>query len=293
MGQDLDVGRLGPLRVAGIAVSPDNVAYPLAAVPHVYVSKPWVEGLAGQRFAVNQALMWARDPADVDVLLQQARATSFGLADVRFVTKAGVRVLLDQAAGVVIALLVGFSLVALGAAAVMLGASARADVQRRLTVIGVQRALGVGRGSVAAEHGLTAAAVGARRGDGRRRRGRPRSPPGRATACSSRSTSSRPGPRSLAPLAATALLVAALVGAATAWPAWQAAGRPPVALLRGGELAGTGAGRSAVRPGAGGGGARPAAAGAGAGPLTLGARLVAPGERGRSPRSRCSRSAAP
>ena len=132
VGQDLDVGRPGPLRIAGIAVSPDNVAYPLAAVPHVYVSKPWVEGLAGQRFAVNQALVWARDPAQVDVLLQQARATSFGLADVRFVTKAGVRVLLDQAAGVVIALLVGFSLVALGAAAVMLGAAARADVQRRL-----------------------------------------------------------------------------------------------------------------------------------------------------------------
>ncbi len=279
VGQDLDVGRLGPLRVAGIAVSPDNVAYPLAAVPHVYVSKPWVEGLAGQRFAVNQALVWARDPADVDVLLQQARATSFGLADVRFVTKAGVRVLLDQAAGVVIALLVGFSLVALGAAAVMLGASARADVQRRLTVIGVQRALGVGRGSVAAEHGLTAAAVGLVAGTVGVAAGALLAA-GPSDGLLVALNEQPPGAALVAPLAATALLVAALVGAATAWPAWQAAGRPPVALLRGGELAGTGAGRSR-RPGR----ARAGGVGAGpgrevgragrAGPLTLGARLVA------------------
>src|SRR5699024_52905 len=115
--------------------------------------------VAFRRLPVDHALVWARDPADVDVLLQQARATSFGIADVRFVTRAGVRVLLDQAAGVIIALLVGFSLVALAAPAVLLGASARADVQRRLAVIGVQRALGVGRGTVAAEHGLAAAGV--------------------------------------------------------------------------------------------------------------------------------------
>ena len=47
----------------------------------------------------------------------------------------GVRVLLAQAAGIVISLLVAFSLVALVAAGTMLAAGAHADVQRRLTAL--------------------------------------------------------------------------------------------------------------------------------------------------------------
>ena len=62
----------------------------------------------------------------------QARASSFGLHDIRFATRSGVRVLLDQAAGIVIDLLVALSLIALVTAGVMLAASARAEVQRRL-----------------------------------------------------------------------------------------------------------------------------------------------------------------
>ena len=67
---------------------------------------------------------------------------SFGLGKLQFVTREGVRVLLSQAAGIVISLLVAFSLVALVAAGTMLAAGAHADVQRRLSAFGVQRALG-------------------------------------------------------------------------------------------------------------------------------------------------------
>ena len=39
VGDEIQVGRLGSLRVAGIAVAPDNVAFPLASAPRVYVSQ--------------------------------------------------------------------------------------------------------------------------------------------------------------------------------------------------------------------------------------------------------------
>src|SRR5205814_61390 len=82
----------------------------------------------------------------LDQVLVQARASSFGLHDLRFATRSGVRVLLDQAAGIVIDLLVALSLIALATAAVMLAASARAEVQRRLAAIGIQRAGGASLG---------------------------------------------------------------------------------------------------------------------------------------------------
>src|SRR4029078_11170535 len=115
----------------------------------------------GRQFFVNEALIWANDPKAVDVLLQQARATSTGIANVRFLTRSGVRVLIDSAAGIVIALLVAFSLVALAAAGVMLAAGASADVQRRLQTIGIQRAIGVSRSAVAAEYGIAEGGGGA------------------------------------------------------------------------------------------------------------------------------------
>ena len=164
VGDTIRAGFLGGVRVVGIAVSPDNVAFPLSSVPHVYVSNAWIERIArlppGRHFVVNQALIWANDPKAVDVLLQQARATSTGISNVRFLTRSGVRVLIDSAAGIVIALLVAFSLVALAAAGVMLAAGASADVQRRLQTIGIQRAIGVSRTAVAAEYGIAAALVG-------------------------------------------------------------------------------------------------------------------------------------
>jgi ABC-type antimicrobial peptide transport system permease subunit len=241
-GDSIEVGRLGSVRVAGIAVSPDNVAFPLSSVPHVYVAEAWVRRLAGLRpdehFVVNKALIWANDPAAVDVLLQQARATSTGISNVRFLTRSGVRVLLDSAAGIVIALLVAFSLVALAAAGVMLAAGASADVQRRLQTIGVQRAIGVSRLAVAAEYGLAAALVGLLAGGAGLAAGALAA--GGPSARLLEALNEQPPGAALVPVLAVALVaIAALVGVAAAWPAWRATARPTVALLRGAELGGT------------------------------------------------------
>jgi ABC-type antimicrobial peptide transport system permease subunit len=235
VGDDIQVGRLGSLRVAGIAVAPDNVAFPLASAPRVYISRTWIARETGQRLPVDQALIWAANPRHVDVLLQQARATSTQVQSVRFITRSGVRVLIDSAAGVVIALLIAFSLVALGAAATMLAATTAADVQRRLPALGVQRTIGFSRGRIAAEHawragrsgivagalGVAVGAIAVRGASGRLLEALNEQPPGWAL---------------LLPLGATLAVVAAVVAIAAAWPAWRATARPPVALLRGAEL---------------------------------------------------------
>ena len=90
-----------------------------------------------RRIAPNLAQLWLVDPAKADVTLTQARAVSFGIGRLQLVTREGVRVLLSQAAGIVISLLAAFSLVALLAAGTMLAAGAHADVQRRLSGLGV------------------------------------------------------------------------------------------------------------------------------------------------------------
>jgi hypothetical protein len=237
VGDGIDVGSLGALRVAGIAVAPDNVAFPLASAPRVYVSRTWVEGEARRRLPVDQALIWAADPSRVDVLLQQARATSTQVRGVRFVTRSGVRVLIDSAAGIVIALLVAFSLVALGAAATMLAATTAADVQRRLPAIGVQRAIGFSRARIAREHawramrmGAVAGAVGIAIGAVAVR--------GAAGDLLEALNEQAPGWTLLAPLAGALVVIVAVVAAAAAWPAWRATGRPTIALLRGAEVSG-------------------------------------------------------
>ena len=56
-----------------------------------------------------------------------------------------------------------------------------------------------------------------------------------------------PGIGLLWPLAAGWAASVLLPVAGAAWPAWRAAGRPPVALLRGGELAGVAAAAGAGR----------------------------------------------
>jgi ABC-type antimicrobial peptide transport system permease subunit len=236
VGDTIQAGSLGSLRVAGIAVAPDNVAFPLASAPRIYVSGTWLEREAQRRLPVDQALIWAADPKRVDVLLQQARATSTQVKGVRFITRSGVRVLIDSAAGVVIALLVAFSLIALGAAAAMLAATTAADIQRRLPALGVQRTVGFSRARIAAGHagraartgaaaGLIGVAVGAvavRGASGRLLEALNEQPPGWAL---------------LVPLAATLAVIVAVVAVSAGWPAWHATARPPVALLRGAEVA--------------------------------------------------------
>ena len=261
VGDSLDLYDAGNARpITGIAVSPDNVAFPLAAAPRVYVDLDYAEAnfntSPGSRFFVDQALIWTADPDRTDITLQQARATTAQVRDLRFITVSGVRVLIDQAAGIVIALLGAFSLIALGAAGIMLASQAAADVQRRLGTIGVQRAIGVPRGHVAAEHALAAALLGLVAGGAGVAAG--------AVAVGGPSESLLrtlnelgPGAAVLPPLLAAVAGITFLTAVAAGYPAWRAAGRTPVALLRGAELRGPA--RSLIP---------------GAGPAALGARLA-------------------
>ena len=173
---------------SGIAVSPDNVAFPLASAARVYVTEQEFINALGldRRVRPNIALLWLNDPSKADVTLTQARAVAFGLGKLQFITRTGVQILLSQAAGIVISLLVAFSLVALVAAGTMLAAGAHAEVQRRLTGFGVQRALGFGPGRIAAQQAVEAAR---RRGPGRGARHHARraaSSRGRPPTCSPR-----------------------------------------------------------------------------------------------------------
>jgi ABC-type lipoprotein release transport system permease subunit len=239
VGGELDAGHLGELRIVGVAVSPDNVAYPLAKAARVYVSQDEIQDRFGIRrpLAPNMALLWLHDPSKADVTLTQARAVSFGLGRLEFITREGVEILLSQAAGIVISLLVAFSLVALLAAGTMLAAGAHADVQRRLSSFGVRRALGFTPGAIAAGQALEAAVVAA-----------PAALLGLAVGALAVSGPAAdllsalnelgPGWALLGPLALAWALVMAIVVAAATWPAWRAARRPPVEILRGGDLAG-------------------------------------------------------
>ena len=148
--------RTEPQRIVGFAEEPDNVAYPLA-VPQVYLSQ--TAPRVGPNPRVNEAQIWLRDPRYLDAVLVQARATSYGLKGMRFITRTGVRRLLDQAAGIVIDLLVALSVIALATAGVMLAASARAEVRRRLPTIGIKRAVGVSRRRLALVQALEALLV--------------------------------------------------------------------------------------------------------------------------------------
>jgi ABC-type lipoprotein release transport system permease subunit len=181
------------------------------------------------------ALLWLNDPSKADVTLTQARAVSFGLGRLEFVTREGVRVLLSQAAGIVISLLVAFSLVALVAAGTMLAAGAHADVQRRLGAFGVQRALGFSPARIAAFQAAEgamvaapAAAVGIALGS--------LAVAGPAAELLASLNERPPGWALLGPLALALVVVVGIVVAAATWPAWRAARRPPVEILRGGDV---------------------------------------------------------
>jgi ABC-type lipoprotein release transport system permease subunit len=248
LGGTLGIDSLGTERIVGFSESPDNVSYPLA-VPRVYVSQAALAARFGSPPdpRANVAEIWLRDPRNLDQVLVQARATSYGLHGLRFVTRAGVRVLLDQAAGIVIDLLVALSLIALATASVMLAASARAEVQRRLPAIGVRRAVGASRGYLAAVQALEALFVAA-----------PAATLGAiGGALATYGPTSRllvllneppPGAALLPALAAAWLAAIAIPVLAAAWPAWRAAGRSPAELLLGAELgrAHAGSGRLAM-----------------------------------------------
>jgi ABC-type antimicrobial peptide transport system permease subunit len=248
LGDSLTVDQLEPQRVVGFAESPDNVSYPLA-VPRIYLAKSAFAGQLDPR--VNLAEIWLRDSRYLDEVLVQARATSYGLHGLRFITRSGVRVLLDQAAGIVIDLLVSLSLIALATASVMLASSARAEVQRRLGAIGVRRAVGASRSHLSTTQALEALLIAA--------------PAATIGALAGMIATYGPSSRLLVmlneppagtglvlPLAAGWLAAVSIPVLAAAWPAWRAAGRPPVELLNGAELAASRTGRAALgAPGAG------------------------------------------
>jgi putative ABC transport system permease protein len=243
IGSIFDIGGLGPERVVGFAEAPDNVGFPLAK-PRYYLSRAQFGPDPNPQ--VNLAEIWLRNPAYLNEVLVQARGTSFGLQNIQFATRAGVRTLLDQAAGIVIDLLVALSLIALVTAGVMLAASARAEVQRRLGAIGVRRAVGTTRGQVVLAQlveglivAVPAATVGVAAG----------TLATNAPANRLLTLLNEPGPGwALAlPLLAAWLAAVLLPVAGAAWPAWRAAGGPVVGLLRGADVASRarGAGRTA------------------------------------------------
>lgn len=238
-GDEMYVDTLGVQRIAGIALAPDDLAFPLASRARAWVAASWLpEFFTDGGNLINVVMLWARDPSQIDPLLVQARAASFGLENPRFVTEGGVRTLVSQAAGIVITLLIAFSLVALGTAVIALGAAARADVQRRLSAIGVMRAVGISRFGVASRYALDAALLAV-----------PAAVLGLlAGALIAYGPSSRllsilseapPGAALGPPLAAALTAIVGTVIAATVWPAWSAAGRPPAAVLRGVGISGS------------------------------------------------------
>ena len=147
--------------VVGTGVAPDSVAYPLTHDPRVYVAVADARRISGAGRAVDAVLLWVNDRSQLPVTLEQARAATFGVSRLSFVTRAGVQQLIGRAAGIVIALLVAFSLVALAAAGIMLAAASAAEVQRRREAIGVLRALGAAPAEIAAGYAVEAALVAA------------------------------------------------------------------------------------------------------------------------------------
>lgn len=238
VGDDLVVGRLGDLRIAGIAVAPDNVAFPLTPVAHVWLDERYLDGrFGGVRVPyANVASIWLHNRGQTATVLQQARATSYGVTGLRFVTRDGVRVLLDEAAGIVVALLGAVALVGLVAAGVLLASGARADAQRRLATFGVQRAIGLGSGTIAAGWALAGLAIALPAGAAGLAAGAALSY-GPSSELLETLNELPPGGSLVGPLALALAGLTALVAGATAWPTWRAARRTPATLLRGADIA--------------------------------------------------------
>ncbi|MGI8507495.1 MAG: FtsX-like permease family protein, partial [Solirubrobacteraceae bacterium] len=268
LGGELYVQGLGPLRVVGFAEGPDDVGYPLA-VPRFYLSRAAVDAHFGgdPDPQVSLAEIWLRDPSHLNAVLVQARTSSYGLRGVRLITRSGVRVLLDQAAGIVIDLLVALSAFALATAAVVLAASARAEVQRRLQAIGVSRAVGASRAHLVSLQAAEAAVVAVPAATAGIVAGL-LATLGPTDTLLTMLNEPPPGSALILPLVAGWLASVLIPVGAAAWPAWRAAGRPPVALLQGAGLPAGGRtahrDRSRRRPGL----------------IALGARLLA-ARRGR------------
>lgn len=230
------VNRGEELQIVGIAVPPDVVAYPLTKGARVYTSYEDARRILGYApGVVNGVDLWLADPRLVDVTLAQARSASFGVAGLQLVTRTGLKLLIGQAAGIVIAVVVGFSLIALLVACVMLSAAAAAEMQRRLTSIGLLRAVGVSARTLVAAaaveataFALPAATVGVLGGW--------LAIQGSADRLLASLNELPPGSSLALLLVASIVGLTLIVVAATCWPAWRATRRTPVEVLRGGDV---------------------------------------------------------
>ena len=237
-GAQVDLGG-SDLRVVGVALAPDSVAYPLARGPRLWVRYRDAAAVTGvPAGSVNSALIWLANARLEDVTLEQARSASLGIQGLRVTTRTGLHALIGQAAGIVVALLVSFSLVAFVVAGTMLAASANAEVQRRLQGLGLLRALGAPPGAVVAAAVVEAVVVALPAGALGLLAGWlvVRSPLDRLLA-----SLSQLGPgASVAPLLAAVLVgLVGLVAAASAWPAWRATRGSAAATLQRGDVAGS------------------------------------------------------
>jgi predicted lysophospholipase L1 biosynthesis ABC-type transport system permease subunit len=237
-GSQVDVGG-DRVRVVGVAVGPDNVAFPLARRPRVWLAYRDAAAVTATPLGtVNSAFVWLVNRKLADVTLDQARAAAFGVRGLRVTTRAGLQVLIGQAAGIVIALLVAFSVIALVVAGTMLAASANAEVQRRLEGLGLLRALGAPPGAVVAAAVVEAVVVAF--------------PAGALGVVVGWALVASPldrllgslsqlGPgASVAPLLVAVVLgLVALVALASAWPAWRATRGSAGAVLRRGDVTGS------------------------------------------------------
>jgi hypothetical protein len=237
-GSRMNVGG-DDVRVVGVAVAPDDVAFPLSRGPRVWLGYREAAAVTGMPLGtVNSVVIWLVDPGLVDVTLAQARSASLGVVGLRVTTRAGLQVLIGQAAGIVIALLVAFSLIALVVAGTMLAASANAEVQRRRAGLGLLRALGAPPHTVVASAVVEAVAVALPAGAIGVVAGWAAvvAPLDRLLA-----SLSQLGPgASVAPLLFGALAaLVALLASATAWPAWRATRGPAAATLQRGDVVGS------------------------------------------------------
>ena len=217
------------------ASSPTTSPSRSPVTPRVYVAPR----AAGDGRRSNLALLWLADPDRADITLAQARATSFGIGGLAFVTRAGIEVLLGQAAGHRASRCSSRSRSSRSSRRGRCSPPAR----RPRCSGGCRRSASSARSAsrparLAARQAREAAlrrraGGGARAGARRARRGRAVGRPARRS-----STSSRPAPR-CSPVLAACLARASPRSstAAATWPAWRAARRPPAEILRGGDLA--------------------------------------------------------
>jgi hypothetical protein len=239
VGSTLEVGGLS-VPVAGLVEGPDDVGYPLAKA-RVYLSRPALDARFGRERSaqVDLAEIWLRNPAYLNEVLVQARSVSYGLKDIQFATRGGIQILLSQAAGIVIDLLVALSLIALVTAGVLLSASARAEVQRRVRSFGVRAALGETRGHLVAAQVIEGLIVSV-----------PFGSLGVATGILATSRSAdrllellnepAPGWGLWWPILLAWLAAVAFPALGASWPAWRATRGPAAPLLQGGDLSAAG-----------------------------------------------------